>query len=62
MPEARVFRPQSEKVDSLIEGLMKVHTLEGHIQRPSWTQYVGYLINKDLAEERLKHKQRVGGR
>jgi len=59
MPEARVFRPKSETEDRLIDGLLKVHHLEGHIQRPSWTQYVSYLLNRDLGEVRAKYKQRV---
>ena len=60
-PENRVFRPKSETEDQLIDGLMKVHQLEGHIQRPSWTQYAAYLINRDLAEVRAKYKERIGG-
>jgi len=59
MPEARVFRPKSETEDRLIDSLLKVHHLEGHIQRPSWTQYVSYLLNRDLGEVRAKYKQRV---
>lgn len=59
MPEARVFRPRSETEDKLIDGLLKVHTLEGHIEKPSWTQYVSFLLNRDLAEVRSKHQQRV---
>ena len=62
MPEARVFRPRSETEDRLIDGLLKVHALEGHIQRPSWTQYVSFLMNRDLEEVRARHKMRVGGR
>lgn len=59
MPEARVFRPKSETEDRLIDRLLKVHHLEGHIQRPSWTQYVSYLVNRDLSEVRAKYKQRA---
>jgi len=57
-PEARVFRPRSETENKLIDALMKVHTAEGNIQRPSWTQYVSLLINRDLAEVRIKRKER----
>lgn len=59
-PEARVFRPRSESENNLIDKLMEVHTLEGHIQRPSWTQFVSWLINRDLTEVRTRHKTRAG--
>ena len=59
MPEARVFRPRSEDENALIDKLMEVHTLEGNIQKPSWTLYAAYLINRDLAEVRAKLKGRV---
>ena len=59
MPEARVFRPRSEPEDSLIDRLMKVHHLEGHIQKPSWTMYIAWLINRDLAEVRGRSKSRI---
>ena len=52
MPEARVFRPRSESENKLIDSLMKVHSLEGHIKKPSWTSYVSWLINRDLEERR----------
>ena len=60
MPEARVFRPRSETEDRVIDGLLKVHNLEGHIQKPSWTQYVSWLINRDIAEVKTRHKHRIG--
>ena len=59
-PEARVFRPKSETEDKLIDKLLKVHHLEGHILKPSWTQYVSYVLNKDLEEVRAKHRSRGG--
>ena len=59
MPEARVFRPKSEGENELIDEVMKVHTLEGHIQRPSWSMYITYLLNRDIAEVRAKHKSRI---
>ena len=59
MPEARVFRPRSEKENELIDSLMNVHKAEGHIGRPSWTQYVAWLINKDVAEVRAQHRLRI---
>jgi len=58
-PEARVFRPRSETEDKLIDSLLKVHHLEGHIKRPSWTQYVSYLMNQDLTEVRTGYKNRA---
>jgi len=58
MPEARVFRPRSEKENELIDNLMKVHSAENHIERPSWTQYVAWLINRDVAEVRAQFKAR----
>ena len=61
MPEARVFRPRSETEDQLIDKIMVVHKLEGHIQKASWTQYVSYLMNRDIKEVRDQHKKRVGG-
>ena len=57
-PEARVFRPRSEKENELIDNLMKARTAEGHIERPSWTQYVAWLINRDVAEVRNQFKAR----
>ena len=60
MPEARVFRPRSEAEDKLIDGVLKVHHRSGHIQKPSWTQYVSYLMNKDLAEVRAGYRKKVG--
>jgi len=59
-PEARVFRPHSETEDQLIDRLLKVHTLAGHIPKPSWTSYVSWLMNRDLAEVRSTHKSRIG--
>lgn len=59
MPESRVFRPKSEAEDTLIAQLIKVHFLEGHIQRESWTQYAAWLINRDLIEIRARHKGRI---
>ena len=60
MPESRVFRPRSENEDKIIDGLLKVHNLEGDIQRPSWTQYISWLLNRDLMEIRSRHKGRIG--
>ena len=57
-PEARVFRPKSEDENKLIDNLMQVHKAEGHIERPSWTQYVAWLINRDVAEVRARFKNR----
>ena len=59
MPEARVFRPRSETEDKLIDGLLKVHHLEGHIEKPSWTQYVSWLMNKDISEVRAGYQSKV---
>ena len=59
MPEARVFRPKSEEENEIIDEIMKVHTLEGHIPKPSWSMYVTYLLNRDIAEVRAKHKSRI---
>jgi len=61
MPESRVFRPKSESEDKLIDKLMRVHHLEGHLERPSWTQYVAWLVNRDLAEIRSRIKSRPNG-
>lgn len=58
-PESRVFRPRSETENQLIDKLLKLHTIEGHIERPSWTQYVAWILNRDLAEVRTRHRQRV---
>ena len=58
MPESRVFRPKSEEENKLIDSLMQVHKVEGHIERPSWTQYVAWLINRDVAEVRAQFKSR----
>lgn len=58
-PEARVFRPRSETEDQLIDRLLKLHVLEGHIEKPSWTQYIAWVLNRDLAEVRARHKERV---
>ena len=58
-PEARVFRPRSETENSLIDKMMQIRSKQGAIQRPSWTQYASYLINKDVAEIRSQYKQRT---
>ncbi|GAJ11575.1 unnamed protein product [marine sediment metagenome] len=58
-PEARVFRPKSDEENEIVDEVMKVHTLEGHIQRPSWTMYITYLLNRDIAEIRTRHKSRI---
>jgi len=58
-PEARVFRPRSEDENVLIDKLMEVHNLEGHIQKASWTMYVAWLINRDLTEVRSRFKART---
>ena len=60
-PEARVFRPQNEKMNQLIESLMKVRAAEKIIERPSWTQYCSYLINKDMAEVTQRYHNRLPG-
>jgi len=59
MPEARVFRPRSENEDKLIDSLMRVRAAEGVIEKPSWTQYASWLINRDLAEVRTRYQQRI---
>ena len=58
-PEARVFRPKSEQENNLIDSLMRTHKAEGHIERPSWTQYIAYLINQDVAGIRARYKTRA---
>ena len=59
LPEARVFRPQSEAQNQLIEKLLKIYHLEGLIERASWTQYISYILNRDLSEVRARHSQRM---
>ena len=59
-PEARVFRPRSEREDQLIGALMETHAAEKDIEKPSWTQYVSYLLNRDMAEIRAKRRARGG--
>ena len=59
MPEARVFRPRSEKENQLIDALMKTHSLQGDIQKASWTSYVTWLINQDLHQVRNTHRERT---
>jgi len=59
MPEARVFRPRSETENQLIDKLLKLHTIEGHIEKPSWTQYIAWTLNRDLAEVRVQYKHRA---
>ena len=58
-PEARVFRPRSDLESEIIEQLLKFHLLEGHINRPSWTQLVSYYLNKDITEVRARLKQKI---
>ena len=58
-PEARVFRPRSETEDRLIDSLLKVHALSGDITKPSWTAYVSWLMNRDIAERRVLHSGRI---
>ena len=58
-PEARVFRPRSETENQLIDRLLKLHTIEGHIEKPSWTQYIAWVLNRDIAEVRVGHKHRT---
>jgi len=62
LPEARVFRPQGDKENELIERLMRVHAAQGEIQQASWTQYVAFLVNRDLAQVRYQYQQRLSGR
>lgn len=52
MPEARVFRPKSPNEDELIDKLLKIHHLKGDIPKPSWTSYVSWMMNRDMAEVR----------
>jgi len=61
LPENRVFRPQTEKMNQLIESLMKARAAEKIIERPSWTQYCAYLINKDMAEVVQRYHNRLPG-
>ena len=60
MPEARVFRPRSEKEDNLITKLMELRTKEEIIPKPSWTMYVSYMLNKEIAEVRSRFQSRTG--
>jgi len=59
MPESRVFRPRSETEDKLIDSMLKVHFLAGHIAKPSWTSYVSWLMNRDLAQVRTARTGRI---
>jgi len=58
-PEARVFRPRSEAENDLIDKVMQIRSKQGAIQRPSWTLYISYLLNKDVAEVRARYKERT---
>lgn len=59
MPEARVYRPKNEKENQLIDALMETRTAEKSIERPSWTLYVDYLLNKETAEIKTRHESRM---
>lgn len=59
MPEARVFRPRSEKEDNLIDKLLEIRAKQGVIKKPSWTLYTAYLINRDVADIRKEFKDRT---
>lgn len=59
MPEARVYRPKTEKENQLIDALMETRTAEKSIERPSWTLYVDYLLNKETAEIKTRHESRM---
>jgi len=61
MPESRVFRPRTEKEDKLIDLAMDVRAKDRTIAKPSWTQYVEYLLNKDIMEIRQRHQNRATG-
>lgn len=48
--QQKVFRPRSPQESAIIDHLMELHVVKGHIREASWTQYVAYLINKDIQE------------
>jgi len=60
-PESRVYRPKSDKENALIEALMETRTAEKLIERPSWTMYVDYLLNREAEEILRRHKSRIQG-
>jgi hypothetical protein len=49
-PEGRVYRPKTEVENQLIESLMATRVAEHAIERPSWTLYIDYLLNKETTE------------
>jgi hypothetical protein len=49
-PQARVYRPTTEKMNEIIAALMEARAARGVIPKPSWTEYIDYLLNKDIAE------------
>jgi hypothetical protein len=64
LPDQRVYRPQTPEQNLLINRLMEFHELQGDIPKSGWTNYIDWLINRDLAEVRseFKHKfSRLGG-
>lgn len=54
LPKQRIFKPQSDTMNLMIQRCMEYHTLNRDIEpvndNPSWTRYIEYLINKDINE------------
>jgi hypothetical protein len=61
-PEARVYRTDDESRNILIESLMEVRVADKSIERPSWTMYVNYLLDKEANEIYARYQHRLGGR
>lgn len=58
-PEQRVFRPRSAEENAIINELMRIHRIQGDIPSESWTKYLSFLINRDLAEVRSKYQSKM---
>jgi L-fucose mutarotase/ribose pyranase (RbsD/FucU family) len=61
-PEARVYRTDDDDRNTLIQALMEVRTFDKSIERPSWTMYVNYLLDKEAAEVFSRYQNRINGK
>ena len=58
-PEARVYRTDDESRNALIEALMEARTADKSIERPSWTMYVNFLLDKEANEIYTRYQNRL---
>lgn len=61
LPDQRVFRPASDNMNMLINRVLDYHYLQGDIPAASWTRYIEWVLNNDIAQIQQKTAQKLQG-